>query len=143
MGNIDFTDLNWESRKYNTQRAYGDSKLANLLFTYELVRRLNGSVNGPKVTAAHPGWTRTELQRHSGFFSFMNDFFSQGLENGTLPTLRAAVDPEAQSGDYYGPKGFMEMHGYPVKVNSNKRSHDELAERKLWEVSEKMTGVSF
>ena len=143
LGNIDFDDLNWDTRKYNTQRAYGDSKLANLLFTYELARRLNGSKNGPVVTSAHPGWTRTELQRHSGLASFLNNFFSQGVEMGTLPTLRAAVDSEAGPGDYYGPRGFMEMRGYPVKVKSNKRSQDLKAAENLWNLSEQLTGVNF
>lgn len=143
MGNIDFSDLNWENRKYKTSRAYGDSKLANLYFTYELMRKLKGEVNGPKVLAAHPGWTRTELQRHSGFFSFLNPVLSQGVEMGTLPTLRAAIDEQASSGDYYGPKGFMEMKGYPVKVKSNKRSQDKVAAQKLWKLSEEMTGVSY
>lgn len=143
MGNIDFSDINWEKRKYNTQKAYGDSKLANLYFMYELVRKLENEESAPKVTAAHPGWTRTELQRHSGLASFLNNFFSQNVKMGTLPTLRAAIDHEANSGYYYGPKGFMEMKGYPVKVKSNKRSHDAEAATKLWELSEKLTGVKF
>jgi NAD(P)-dependent dehydrogenase (short-subunit alcohol dehydrogenase family) len=143
FGNIDFTDLNWENRKYKTNRAYGDSKLANLYFTYELAEKLKDGEEAPKVTAAHPGWTRTELQRHAGVLSFLNHFFSQGTEMGTLPTLRAALDPDAESGDYFGPAGFMEMQGYPVKVKSNKRSQDKEAAHRLWEVSEEMTGVSF
>ena len=143
MGNIDFPDLNWEERKYNPSKAYGDSKLANLLFTYELADKLGKNGDAPKVTAAHPGWTRTELQRHSGGIRFLNNFFSQGPDMGVLPTLRAAVDPEAKSGDYYGPARFFEMQGYPVKVKSNSRSHDKKAARQLWEYSEKMTGISF
>jgi len=142
-GNIDFTDINWGKRKYNKQRAYGDSKLANLYFTYELMRKFKDDENAPMVTAAHPGWTRTELQRHSGAFQFLNNFFAQGLGMGTLPTLRAAIDPEATSGDYFGPAGFMEMQGYPVKVKSNKSSHDADAANKLWEVSEELTGVKY
>jgi len=142
-GNIDFNDLNWENRKYNKSRAYGDSKLANLYFAYELAERSQKDPDFPKVTAAHPGWTRTELQRHAGMTSFLNNFFSQGVDMGTLPSLRAAIDPEAQSGDYFGPKGFMEMQGYPVKVKSNRRSHDKAAARKLWELSEEMTGISY
>ena len=141
MGHIDFNDLNWEDRKYNTQRAYGDSKLANLYFAYELALRLGD--RSPMVTAAHPGWTQTELQRHSGLAMFLNNFFSQRVEMGALPTLRAAIDENAKSGDYFGPKGFMEMQGYPVKVPSNKRSHDKNAARKLWELSEEMTGVKY
>ncbi len=143
MGNIDFNDLNWEKRKYNTQRAYGDSKIANLYFTYELARKFKDEKNRPTVTAAHPGWTQTELQRHSGFFNFLNPIFGQSVKKGTLPTLRAAVDPEVKPGDYYGPGGFMEMQGYPVKVKSNKRSHDQEAAKRLWQLSEQMTGVSY
>jgi len=143
FGNIDFTDFNWENRKYNPSRAYGDSKLANLYFTYELARKLGTGTDAPKVTAAHPGWTRTELQRHAGGLRYLNNFFSQGPDMGVLPTLRAAIDPEAEPGDYFGPSWFFEMHGYPVKVKSNERSHDKEAARQLWDLSEKMTGVSF
>lgn len=143
LGNIDFADFNWEKRKYKTSRAYGDSKLANLYFAYEIARKLKDKGNNPKVTIAHPGWTNTDLQRHSGFFSFLNPVFGQGIEKGILPTLRAAIDPEANSGDYFGPDGFFELQGYPVKVNSNKRSHNEETARKLWEISEQLTGVKY
>ena len=143
MGNIDFSDLNWEKRKYNTNRAYGDSKMANLYFTYELVKKLKDDPDAPKVIAAHPGVTATELQRHSGFFRALNPIMSQGVEKGVLPTLRAATDPETKAGEYYGPSGFMEMRGYPVKVKSNKRSHDAQAAEKLWKLSEEMTGVEY
>ena len=84
MGDIDLSDLNWERRRYNTSRAYGDSKLANLLFAYELARRLESDGNTPRVTAAHPGWTATELQRHSGMMGFLNTFFAQGPDMGAL-----------------------------------------------------------
>ncbi len=143
MGNIDFSDMNWEKRKYNTNRAYGDSKLANLYFAYELARKFDGNQNAPMTTAAHPGITATELDRHTRFFRFLNIFFAQKVETGTLPTLRAATDPEANSGDYFGPGGFMETRGYPVKVDSNELSKDVNIARKLWELSEKMTGVSY
>lgn len=142
-GNISFSDINWERRKYNKSRAYGDSKLANLYFTYELAGRIGRNGDTPKVTAAHPGWTRTELQRHSGGIQFLNNFFSQGPDMGVLPTLRAAFDPEAEPGDYFGPSRLFEMQGYPVKVKSNGRSRNRTAARRLWELSEKMTGVSF
>ena len=143
MGNIDFSDLNWEKRKYNTNRAYGDSKLANLYFTYELTRKFDDDPSAPMPTAAHPGATATELARHTPFIRFLNIFFAQNVEIGTLPTLRAATDPEAESGDYFGPKGFMETRGYPVKVDSNDLSKNVDMARKLWQVSEKMTGVSY
>jgi len=143
FGNIDFSDLNWENRKYRTSRAYGDSKIANLYFMYEMKKRYEDDKDAPIITASHPGWTETELQRHTGSARFLNKFFAQDVQTGTLPTLRAAVDPEAKSGDYYGPYRFFEMWGNPIKVKSNKRSHDSDAARRLWELSEQMTGVQY
>ncbi len=143
FGNLDLDDINWESRKYDTNRAYGDSKLANLYYTNELANRLATNGNNPIVTAAHPGWTETELQRHSGLAAFMNNFFAQGVAMGALPTLRAGFDAEAKSGDYFGPSGWFEMHGSPVKVESNRRSRDEGIAHDLWAMSEDMTGVAF
>lgn len=142
-GDIDFSDINWEKREYNTSKAYGDSKLANLYFAYELARKLEGEADAPLVTASHPGWTRTDLQRHSGFFRFLNPFFSQGVEDGVLPTLRATIDPEANGGDYYGPSRMMEMWGPPVVVSSSERSHDKTAASQLWTLSEELTGVRY
>ncbi len=143
FGDIDLEDLNWEHRSYDTRRAYGDSKLANLYFTYELASRLKQNGGNPVVTAAHPGWTGTDLQRHSGLFSFLNPFLAQGVDKGALPTLRAGFDPAARSGDYYGPTRFFEMHGTPEKVDSNERSHDAATGRELWARSEELTGVKF
>lgn len=142
-GNLDFSDLNWETRPYKTMRAYSDSKLANLYFTYHLAGKLGSAENAPLVTAAHPGWTATDLQRHNGFVSFLNNFFAQSMEMGALPTLRAAFDEQANQGDYFGPVNFMEMRGYPVKTKSNARSHDSDDAGRLWEVSEEMTGISY
>jgi len=142
-GKLDFSDLNWEKRRYVTSRAYGDSKLANLYFTYELARRLGGEGGNPRVTAAHPGWTVTELQRHSRLADIFNPIFGQDVRMGTLPTLRAAVDPKARAGDYYGPSKLFEMQGPPVKVDSNRRSQDPEIARRLWDVSEEMTGVRY
>jgi len=143
QGNIDFSDLNWENRKYKTMNAYGDSKLANLYFTYELAEKLKNDKNALVVSVAHPGWTRTELQRHSGMFRFLNNFFSQSVKDGVLPTLRAATDPNVESGDYYGPSRFREMHGSPIKVESNKLSHDNVAAKKLWDLSEQLTKIKY
>jgi NAD(P)-dependent dehydrogenase (short-subunit alcohol dehydrogenase family) len=143
QGDIDFSDINWEKRDYNTSKAYGNSKLANLYFTYELARMLERETDAPIVTASHPGWTRTELQRHSGFFQFLNPFFSQTVEDGVLPTLRAAIDSQANSGDYFGPSGMMELRGDPVIVPSNERSYDETAAKQLWALSEELTDVHF
>jgi len=143
QGNIDFEDINWEKRKYNTTKAYGDSKLANLYFAYELARKLKDDPNAPLVTAAHPGWTSTELQRHSIIFRVLNPFFAQNVANGVLPTLRAALDESAKSGDYFGPSGFQELKGSPIVVKSNEMSYNEANAKRLWEVSEKMTGIHF
>jgi NAD(P)-dependent dehydrogenase (short-subunit alcohol dehydrogenase family) len=140
-GNLNFDDLNWEKRDYNASSSYADSKIANLYFTYELARKLKKY--DLKVTAAHPGWTATDLQRYSGLFSFFNPFFAQKPAMGALPTLRAAIDPAALSGDFFGPDGFKEIKGYPVKVESNELSHDENIAAKLWLVSEELTGVKF
>ncbi len=142
-GNLDFTDLNWEKRKYKSTRAYGDSKLANLYFTYELARRLENKGGNPKITAAHPGWTSTNLQRHSGLLRFLNHLLGQSVEMGALPTLRAGFDEEANAGDYFGPSRFRHMHGYPEKQDSNELSHDENNAQKLWKISEEMTGVKY
>ena len=143
QGNIDFEDINWEKRKYNTTKAYGDSKIANLYFTYELARKLKDDPNAPIVTAAHPGWTSTELQRHNLMFRILNPLFSQNVVGGVLPTLRAATDENAKAGDYFGPSGFQELKGAPIVVKSNALSYNEANAKKLWEVSEKMTGIKF
>lgn len=143
FGDIDFEDINWEKKEYNTTRAYSDSKLANLYFAYELARKLQSEPNAPVVTAAHPGWTSTELQRHSFITRFLNPIFSQGVDRGTLPTLRAAIDENAQPGDYFGPGGFMEMKGAPVVVKSTDLSHDQAKAKQLWDLSEQLTGVRY
>ena len=141
-GKIHFDDLHFE-KSYSKPASYGQSKLANLLFTYELQRRIVASGSGTLTTASHPGWTRTNLQRHSGLFEKLNPLFGQKPEMGALPTLRAAAGIDTDGGDYYGPGGFMEMSGTPVKVSSNTASHDENVAERLWEVSEKLTGVTY
>ena len=138
-GNINFDDLGWERRKYKAWRAYGDSKIANLYFTKELANKL--ADKDIMVTAAHPGWTATDLQRHSSAFEFLNQFFAMKQAQGALPTLRAATDEKAQSGDYYGPDGWQEWRGYPVKVETNRLAKDASIAKKLWEVSEKLTNI--
>jgi NAD(P)-dependent dehydrogenase (short-subunit alcohol dehydrogenase family) len=142
-GKIDFDDLDWEKRTYKKMRAYGDSKIANIYFTYELQRILEKAGSKTIAVASHPGWTATELQRHVGFVNFLNRFFSQGIDMGALPTLYAAIAPDVKGGDYYGPAGWLEMRGYPKKVESNKLSHDTEIARRLWEVSEKLTGIEY
>jgi NAD(P)-dependent dehydrogenase (short-subunit alcohol dehydrogenase family) len=146
---IHFDDLNWE-RSYNRVAAYGQSKLANLLFTYELQRRLaatDPAADGAATiaVAAHPGTSDTALVRHLPAFAQLGSRIapSQGAAMGSLPTLRAATDPAVAGGDYYGPSGFGEFAGPPRLVRSSSRSHDEAAQRRLWAVSEELTGVTF
>ena len=140
-GKINFNDLNWEERGYKAWKAYGDSKIANLYFTKELAKKV--AHKNIQVTAAHPGWTATELQRHSGMIEFLNNIFAMPQEQGALPTLRAAVDNDAKSGDYFGPNGWQEWRGYPVKVEPNDLAKDEKIAKKLWNVSEELTKVKF
>jgi NAD(P)-dependent dehydrogenase (short-subunit alcohol dehydrogenase family) len=142
MGKIDFSDLNWENG-YKAQAAYGQSKLANLLFTYELQRRLAAAGKDTLAVAAHPGWTETNLQAHAKAVEFMNRFFAQKPFMGALPTLYAATEPSVHGAEYFGPSGFMEMNGSPKRVKSNKRSHDRNVAERLWNVSEELTGVRF
>lgn len=142
-GNLNFDDLNWEKRKYAPWKAYGDSKIANLYFTNELAKKLKEVNADVRVTSAHPGATATDLQRHSGFINFLMSFTAMDIWQGTLPTLRAAFDENAQGGDYFGPTGLMGMRGFPDKVEPNKLSQDEKIAEKLWQVSEDLTKVKF
>ncbi len=142
-GNLDFDDLNWEKRKYKAWRAYGDSKISNLYFTYELQKKLDNEKIKVIVAASHPGWTATDLQRHSKVFEFLNGFFAQKIDMGALPTLYAATAADVTGGDYFGPSGWQEWRGYPKKVESNALSHDKNIASKLWDVSEKLTGIKF
>ena len=144
FGKIDFDDLNWEKRNYAQWTAYGDSKLANLYFTYELDRKLKEQGINTLVTASHPGWTATELQRTAGdVMKYLNGIFAQNITMGALPTLRAAIEEGLKGAEYFGPNGFMEIGGYPVQVESNELSKDRAIAQKLWVVSEQLTGVKF
>ena len=143
QGNLNFDDLNWEKRTYNSWSAYGDSKLANLYFTYELQRRFAANNVGAIAVAAHPGGTNTDLSRHSLLAGFFINIFGQSAESGALPTLRAATDKTVAGGEYYGPGGLMEIWGNPVKVDSSKLSKDEAVAAELWRISEELTGVNF
>jgi NAD(P)-dependent dehydrogenase (short-subunit alcohol dehydrogenase family) len=143
---IHFDDLQWE-RSYNRVSAYGQAKLANLLFTYELQRRL-ASHGSTIAAAAHPGGSDTELGRNvpallAPVFNAVVPLIGQDAATGALPTLRAATDPAVLGGQYYGPDGFGEMRGYPKVVASSKKSHDADRQRRLWAVSEELTGVVY
>jgi len=141
-GRINFADLQ-SQRRYRRQAAYGQSKLANLLFTYELQRRLAGA--GTAALAAHPGWARTELNRHGPAWMRTGSRLppSQGAAAGALPTLRAATDPAAAGGEYYGPSGPFELRGAPRRVSSSRRSHDGQAQQRLWQESMRLTGITY
>ncbi|MBY0290347.1 MAG: SDR family NAD(P)-dependent oxidoreductase [Mycobacteriaceae bacterium] len=144
MAKIHFDDLNWE-HSYNRVKAYGQSKLANLMFTYELQRRLAAKGAPTVALAAHPGFSDTELMRHlPGFIpDSLWKVVAQPAEMGALPTLRAATDPGAQGGQYYGPDGIGEAKGNPKVVASSAQSHNEAIQCRLWTVSEELTGVTF
>lgn len=141
-GKIKFADLNSE-KSYNRSAAYGQSKLANLLFTYELQRKLAAAGADIIAVAAHPGWAATNLQKHSGLVNYMNRFLAQSAAMGALPTLRAATAPDVRGGEYYGPGRRFGAVGYPKKVQSNGRSHDEATAARLWTISEELTGVYY
>jgi NAD(P)-dependent dehydrogenase (short-subunit alcohol dehydrogenase family) len=143
FGHIDFDDLQWESRSYVPFRAYGQSKLANQLFVLELSRRLAAAGSDVRATASHPGWTATDLQRTSGAIQFFNPIFAMKPADGALPTLRAATDPAAENGSYWGPARFFELSGPPVPARIPGHAQDAAVAKRLWEVSEKLTGVSF
>jgi len=142
IGKLNFEDLNWETRPYKKMRSYGDSKLANLYFSKELQRRLNEESSGVIVASAHPGASSTPLTRHSLFFRILS-LIVQNSEMGALPTLYAAVGPDIQGNDYIGPGGFQETRGYPKKVEPAEHAKDDDVAAKLWDVSEKMTGVCY
>ncbi|MGW5560552.1 SDR family NAD(P)-dependent oxidoreductase [Micromonospora sp. NPDC003944] len=143
---IHFDDLQWE-RSYSRVAAYGQSKLANLMFTYELQRRL-AAYGTTVAVAAHPGISNTELVRNTPAVvrrpvTWLAPLITQAATAGALPTLRAATDPSALGGQYYGPDGLGEVRGYPRLVASSPESYDVSVQQRLWAVSEDLTGVRF
>ena len=146
---LDLDDLHYERGGYRPMAAYYRSKLLNLLFCYELHRRLERSGSGVLSLAAHPGVARTELMRHIATTWYRRAAFRllgallQGAATGALPTLRAAADPDARGGEYYGPRGLLEWSGHPVLVSSSPAARSERDARRLWEISEELTGVRY
>ncbi|MEV6342548.1 SDR family NAD(P)-dependent oxidoreductase [Actinoplanes sp. NPDC051851] len=147
---IHFGDLQWE-RSYSRIGAYGQAKLANLMFTYELQRRL-AAYGTTVAVAAHPGISDTELARYTPaalrlpvtwLMPLLARTVTQRADMGALPTLRAATDPGVTGGQYYGPGNRTELRGYPKLVTSSPASHDRAVQRRLWAVSEELTGVTF
>jgi NAD(P)-dependent dehydrogenase (short-subunit alcohol dehydrogenase family) len=150
---MNLEDPNFERSRYNKWDAYGKSKLANLLFTFELVRRLKKAQVGVLAAAAHPGYSSTNLQlvgpQQTGStlgrlaMQFGNALLGQSAAMGALPTLRAATASDVEAGDYYGPGGFQQIGGYPVKVGCRRAARDPATAAGLWTLSEQLTGVSF
>ncbi len=147
LGRVSLSDLNWERRRYQRWLAYGQSKLANLLFTYELQRRHAAGSPVPQAFAAHPGYSRTNLNGHTGTLldritPLADRLLAQSAEMGALPTLMAAT-ADLPGGSYLGPGGPAEQRGYPELVGSNKASRDAATMTGLWALSEELTGVSY
>jgi NAD(P)-dependent dehydrogenase (short-subunit alcohol dehydrogenase family) len=151
-GRVDFDDLQGE-RSYDKWKAYSQSKLCNLLFAYELERRLRAAGTRAISLACHPGYAATELQGRGpsmegskilgAIMNLGNALLAQSAEAGAWPTVFAAVSPEARGMDYVGPLGLAHMRGRPGRDRSTRRSHDEADARRLWEISERLTGVSY
>jgi NAD(P)-dependent dehydrogenase (short-subunit alcohol dehydrogenase family) len=148
-GSIDLDDLNWESRPYRATRAYGQSKLANLLFTAELQRRLTAVGSPVLATAAHPGMASTNLLRPPGERPRLEavqqriaHLMAQSDEDGALPTLYAAV-ADVPGNSYVGPRGFLQGRGAPGLVSRSRKAADSDVARRLWTASEQLTGVTF
>lgn len=150
-GTMDFDDLQLEG-EFRNSTAYFRSKLANLMFTYELQRRLAAADAPTIAVAAHPGNARTEFGVDLGpavrafmhpSMSFLTWWLLQSPEMGALPTLRAAVDPDARGGEYYGPPGRAQFTGHPERVESTPLSHDSTAQQRLWAESTRLTGVTY
>ena len=152
-GEIGFDDLQSE-RSYDKWDAYAQSKLANVLFAYELQRRLDrAGVEDVTSVACHPGYADTDLQRRGPeaegstlrlwSMKATNALFAQSPEWGALPMLYAATDPSVEGGTYVGPGGFRNMRGHPVEHASSDRSYDEDTAERLWSVSEDLTGVTY
>jgi NAD(P)-dependent dehydrogenase (short-subunit alcohol dehydrogenase family) len=147
-GRIDFGDLQRE-RRYTRWGAYGQSKLANLMFALELDRRLRAAGSTVKSVAAHPGYAATNLQSAAApaadrlVMKITNLILAQSAEMGALPTLYAATFPGLEGGTYVGPDGIGEFRGHPRKATPNGAARDQQVAARLWEVSEELTGVRF
>ena len=147
-GHIQLDDLNWQRRKYQRWSAYGQSKLANLLFTLELQRRLAAAGSDVRAMAAHPGYANTNLQSHTGnpfqnaLMWLANRTIAQSEERGALPTFFAATE-DVPGGSYVGPNGIGESRGNPTLVGRSRAAQDTQMAAALWERSEALTGVTY
>ena len=136
-------DLHFERRPYKEMDAYGQSKLASLLYTFELDRRLRQSGSAVTAVAAHPGWSNTNPDQGSALMRWANSFMAQPAAMGALPSLYAATAPGVQGGEYFGPGGFKELRGYPAKVGSSDESRDPQLAAALWARSEQLIGAKY
>ena len=145
FGHIRFDDLQWE-KKYAKWPAYGQSKLACLMFALELQRRLEAAGRKILSLAAHPGSSRTELQRNTGALETLMGtfrFMSQTAAEGALPTLHAVLNPGVKGGEYFGPSGFQELTGDVKPARLSKAARDKKTAARLWSVSEQLAGARF
>jgi NAD(P)-dependent dehydrogenase (short-subunit alcohol dehydrogenase family) len=149
IGKMNFDDLQGE-RHYNNWRAYGQSKLSNLLFCFELARRATATGTGLLSVAAHPGYAATNLQfaGPSAFYekaimAVTNRVLAQSADMGALPTLYGATVADLPSGTFVGPDGFLEQRGHPHIVTAISRAYNESDWRRLWEISEELTGITY
>ena len=152
MGKINFADLQSE-QSYSRYGAYSQSKLANVMFTFELQRRLKAAGVDAISATAHPGISATNLQKNtvsiseSGLegvvYGLMMPLFAQSQAQGALPQLYAATMPEVKGGDHFAPNGFMEMRGYPKRKPAAKAAYNEVEAKRLWQVSESLTGIRY
>jgi NAD(P)-dependent dehydrogenase (short-subunit alcohol dehydrogenase family) len=140
VGRIKFDDLQAE-RSYRKWLRYGQSKLANLLFIFELDRRARAAGSDLTAAVAHPGYANTNLQSGTSFQ--WSNFMAQSAADGALPTLYGATAPDVQGGEFFGPGGFMQQRGAPKRVKAAKKAYDTDVARRLWEVSEQLTGVTY
>ena len=147
MGRIEVDDLNWERRKYRRWPAYAQSKLADLLFTFELDRRLRSAGSPVRSVAAHPGYAATEIGRSEGLeqrlIGIGNRVLAQSAEAGARPMLYAATMPDVRGGDYWGPDRLGEMRGHPKRVTGSARARDAELAGRLWDRAVQLTGVAF
>ncbi|MDU0293720.1 oxidoreductase [Saccharothrix longispora] len=151
MGTVDLADPDYEVRPYTAWGAYGQSKLANLLFARELDRRTRTAGVDVTSVAAHPGITATELSANMAraqrnrlvdVGAKISDFFAQPVAKGALPQLYAATSPDVERGGYYGPDGFRGVRGHPTRVGSTAAARDDLAAGRLWALTAELTGVA-
>lgn len=143
IAQIYFDDLQF-SKNYNPSKSYAQSKLANLMFLLDLATYLETNKSSVRAIGTHPGYTATNLQQHMGLLgTVMNALMAQPVHMGALPSLRAATDPQVKSGEYYGPVKFFGYRGYPERCKMTDVALDQPARKRLWQITEELTGVHY